>query len=82
MEIFKSPYHLSFRAVPYSQGDPIKIKKTKFQCIPITWKATQALGCGNVQRHTIGPGIPDGPLGPAGPKSPYETGRKVATLNI
>lgn len=29
MEIFKSPYHLSFQAVPYSLGDPIKMKEKK-----------------------------------------------------
>lgn len=35
MEIFKSPYHLSFQAVPHSLGDPIKMNKTnKNQCFP------------------------------------------------
>lgn len=33
MEIFKSPYHLSFQAVPHSLGNPVKMMKTKIQCL-------------------------------------------------
>lgn len=33
METFKSPYHLSFQAVPRSLGNPIEMMKTKIQCL-------------------------------------------------
>lgn len=39
IEIFKSPYHLSFQAAPYFLEDPIKMKKKKIQCMPVIWKA-------------------------------------------
>lgn len=39
-----------------------------------------AAGCGMIEYHTMGPGIPDGPLGPAGPMSPCQTARKVTAF--
>lgn len=43
-------------------------------------ESTWAPGRGMIKYHTVGPGIPDGPLGPAGPMSPYQTARKVTAF--